>query len=225
MKLRPAFVAELAVNLLLPWVAYRLAEPYWGEVGGLVASAAPPLAWSMVELVRFRRVDALSAVILLGIVLSLLAVAFGGGPRVLLMRESLASGAIGAAFLISLLAKRPLVFYLTRATVARETREGVARLEQLWNENARFVAAMRLLTFIWGLGLCLDSALRTYLAATWPIERFLVVSPIIGYGVFGALMAWTFWYRTRMRRIHGTHGLLGDAHATASANTSTLSVD
>jgi len=223
MKLRPAFVAELAVNLLLPWVAYRLAEPYWGEVGGLIASAAPPLAWSIVELARFRRVDALSAVILLGIVLSLLAVAFGGGPRVLLMRECLASGAIGAAFLISLLAKRPLVFYLTRATVARETREGVARLELLWKENASFAGAMRLLTFIWGFGLCLDSALRTYLAATWPIERFLVVSPIIGYGVFGGLMAWTFWYRTRMRRIHGTHGLLGDA--AAATNTSTLSVD
>ena len=223
MKLRPAFVAELAVNLLLPWVAYRLAEPHWGEVGGLIASAAPPLAWSIVELARFRRVDALSAVILLGIVLSLLAVAFGGGPRVLLMRECLASGAIGAAFLISLLAKRPLVFYLTRATVARETREGVARLEQLWKENASFAAAMRLLTVIWGFGLCLDAALRTYLAATWPIERFLVVSPIIGYGVFGGLMAWTFWYRTRMRRIHGTHGLLGDAAPTTNA--SSLSVD
>ncbi|SDC40323.1 VC0807 family protein [Paraburkholderia lycopersici] len=223
MKLRPAFVAELAVNLLLPWVAYRLAQPHWGEVGGLIASAAPPLAWSAVELVRFRRVDALSAVILLGIVLSLLAMAFGGSTRVLLMRESLAAGAIGIAFLCSLLARRPLVFYLTRATVARETREGVARLEQLWRENARFAAAMRLLTLVWGTGLCLDSALRTWLAATWPIERFLVVSPIIGYGAFGGLMAWTLWYRTRMRRIRGMRGLLGDA-ATA-ANASTLSVD
>jgi len=225
MKLRPAFVAELAVNLLLPWVAYRLAEPHWGEVGGLVASAVPPLAWSIVELVRFRRVDALSSVILLGILLSLLAVAFGGSPRVLLMRECLASGAIGVAFLLSILAKRPLVFYLTRATVARETCEGVARLEQLWNDNASFVAAMRLLTFVWGLGLCLDSALRTYLAATWPVERFLVVSPIIGYSVFGGLMAWTFWYRTRLRRIQGTHGLLGDTAASASPNATTLSVD
>ena len=217
MKLRPAFVAELAVNLLLPWVAYRLAEPHWGEVGGLVASAIPPLLWSIVELVRFRRVDSLSAVILLGIVLSLLAVAFGGSPRVLLMRECLASGAIGVTFLLSLLAKRPLVFYLTRATVARETREGVARLERLWDENPSFVSAMRLLTIVWGGGLCVDSVVRTWLAAIWPVERFLVMSPIIGYGVFGGLMAWTLWYRTRMRRIHGTHGLLGDA--------STLSVD
>lgn len=212
MKLRPAFVAELAVNLLLPWVAYRLAQPHWGEIGGLIASAIPPLAWSIVELVRFRRIDALSAVILLGIVLSLLAMAFGGGTRALLMRESLASGMIGVVFLGSLLAKRPIVFYLTRATVARETREGVARLELLWSENRGFVTAMRLLTLVWGTGLAADAVLRTYLAATWPIERFLVVSPMLGYGVFGVLMAWTFWYRTRMRRsIDGTHGLLGDA--------------
>lgn len=211
MKLRPAFVAELAVNLVLPWIAYRLAQPYWGEVGGLIASAIPPLAWSIVELVRFRRVDALSAVILLGIVLSLAAMAFGGSTRMLLMRESFSSGAIGAAFLFSLLAKRPLVFFLTRATVARETREGVARLELLWTENRNFVAAMRLVTLVWGIGLVADAALRTYLAATWPIERFLLVSPILGYSVFGALLAWTFWYRTRMRRIRGTRGLLGDA--------------
>ncbi|MCG5074036.1 VC0807 family protein [Paraburkholderia tagetis] len=211
MKLRPAFVAELAVNLLLPWVAYRLAQPHWGEFGGLIASAIPPLLWSIVELVRFRHVDALSAVILLGIVLSLAAMAFGGSTRMLLMRESFASGAIGAAFLFSLLAKRPLVFYLARATVARETREGVARLELLWSENRSFVAAMRLLTVVWGAGLVADAVLRTYLAATWPIERVLIVLPMLGYGVFGALLAWTFWYRTRMRRIRGTHGLFGDA--------------
>lgn len=222
MKVRPAFVAELAVNLLLPWVAYRLAQPYWSEVGGLIASAVPPLAWTIVELVRFRRVDALSAVILLGIVLSLIAMAFGGGTRALLMRESFSTGAIGVTFLLSLLARRPIVFYLTRATVARETSEGVARLERLWIENRSFVAAMRLLTFVWGVGLIADASLRTYLAATWPIERFLVVSPILGYCMFGALLAWTFWYRTRMRRIRGTHGLLGDAAASTLGDASAL---
>lgn len=210
MKLRPAFVAELAVNLLLPWVAYRLAHPHYGEVGGLIASAIPPVAWSIVELVRFRRVDALSAIVLLGIALSIGAMAFGGGPRVLLMRECLASGAIGVAFLATLFARRPLVFYLARATVARETPEGVARFEMLWNERREFASAMRMLTAVWGIGLTADAALRAWLAATWPIERFLVVSPILGYSVFGGLLAWTFWYRTRMRRIRGTNGLLGD---------------
>jgi hypothetical protein len=213
MKLRPAFVAELAVNLLLPWVAYTLAHPRYGEVGGLVASAVPPLAWSLVELLRFKRVDAVSAIVLLGIVLSLVAMAFGGGPRVLLMRECFASGAIGVTFLLSLFARRPLVFYLARATVARETPASVARFERLWNERREFASAMRMLTVVWGIGLTVDGALRAWLAATWPIGRFLIVSPILGYSVFGGLLAWTFWYRTRMRRIYGTHGLLGDPAA------------
>jgi hypothetical protein len=118
MKLRPAFAAELAVNLLLPWAAYRLALPHWGEVGGLIASAVPPTVWSIVGLVRFRRLDALSAIVLVGIALSLGAMALGGSARMLLMRESLASGAIGLAFLLSLFARRPLGFYLARASAA-----------------------------------------------------------------------------------------------------------
>lgn len=211
MKLRPAFVAELAVNLLLPWVAYRLAVPHWGEVGGLIASAVPPTAWSVVGLARFRRFDALSAIVLLGIALSLGAMALGGGPRMLLMRESLASGLVGVAFLLSLFTKRPLVFYLARATVARETPEGVARFELLWQERREFASAMRMLTAVWGAGLVGETALRGWMAMTWPIERFLVVSPLLGYGLFSVLMAWTLWYRTRLRRIGGTHGLLGDA--------------
>jgi hypothetical protein len=213
MKLRPALVAELAVNLLLPWAAYRLAMPHWGEVGGLIASAVPPIVWSVVELARFRRVDALSAIVLLGIALSLGVMALGGSPRMLLMRESLVSGLIGIAFLGSLFRKRPLVFYLARATLARETPEGVARFDLLWRERPRFVSAMRMLTAVWGVGLVSETALRGWMAMTWPIERFLIVSPLIGYGIFSALMAWTFWYRTRLRRIGSTSEPLGDAAA------------
>jgi hypothetical protein len=37
------------------------------------------------------------------------------------------------------------------------------------------------------------------MAWTWPIERFLVVSPFIGYGIYGGLLAWTLWYRKKLR--------------------------
>ena len=81
MKLRPGFVLELAVNFLLPWLAYRLALPHLGETGALIASAVPPILWSLVELVRFRRVDALSVMVVSGIVLSVAAMALGGEQR------------------------------------------------------------------------------------------------------------------------------------------------
>jgi len=199
MKLRPGFVLELAVNFLLPWLAYRLALPHLGETGALIASAVPPIVWSLIELVSFRRVDALSVVVVAGIVLSVAAMALGGSPRMLLLRESLVSGAVGVVFLLSLPMRRPLIFYLARATVAREMEGGAARFETLWSERPALVSAMRFMTLVWGVGLTGETALRAWMALTWPIERFLVVSPFIGYGIYGALTLWTLWYRKTMR--------------------------
>ncbi|APA85149.1 hypothetical protein BJG93_06930 [Paraburkholderia sprentiae WSM5005] len=199
MKIRPGFVLELAVNFLLPWLAYRLALPRIGETGALIASAVPPLVWSAIELARFRRVDALSLMVVAGIVLSVAAMALGGSPRMLLLRESLVSGAIGVGFLLSLPMRRPLIFYLARATVAREMEGGAAHFEALWRERPGLPTAMRTMTLVWGVGLSAETALRAWMALTWPIERFLVVSPFIGYGIYAGLALWTLWYRKTMR--------------------------
>ncbi|MGF6444009.1 VC0807 family protein [Paraburkholderia youngii] len=199
MKIRPGFVLEVAVNFLLPWLAYRLALPRVGETGALIASAVPPLIWSAAELARFKRVDALSVMVVAGIVLSVAAMALGGTPRMLLLRESLVSGAVGVVFLLSLPMRRPLIFYLARATVAREMEGGAAHFEALWRERPGLAPAMRTMTLVWGVGLTAETALRAWMALTWPIERFLVVSPFIGYGIYAGLALWTLWYRKTMR--------------------------
>jgi hypothetical protein len=69
----------------------------------------------------------------------------------------------------------------------------------LWSERPALVSAMRFMTLVWGVGLTGETALRAWMALTWPIERFLVVSPFIGYGIYGALTLWTLWYRKTMR--------------------------
>lgn len=206
MKLRPAFLLELVVNFLLPWLAYKLALPHWGEAGGLIASAVPPVLWSVVELARFRRVDALSLIVLIGIALSIGAMALGGSPRMLLLRESLVSGAVGVAFLVSLLMRRPLIFYLARATIAREVEGGAERMNAMWHESPFLAPSMRLMTAVWGVGLTSETALRSWMAMTWPIERFLVVSPVVGYAIYGTLLTWTLWYRKTLRRRSNQNG-------------------
>ena len=35
---------------------------------------------------------------------------------------------------------------------------------------------------------------------TWPVERFLVVSPFVSYGIYGTLLLWTLWYRKSLRQ-------------------------
>ncbi|WP_269500970.1 VC0807 family protein [Burkholderia sp. IMCC1007] len=199
MKPRAGLILELVVNLLLPWVAYRVAHPYFGETGALYASAVPPIIWSIVEFIRSRRVDAVAAIVLFGIALSIIGMAFGGSPRTLLMRESLGSGAIGVVFLLSLFRERPLIFYLARATVAREMDGGAAHFEAVWDAQPRLRQMLRLMTFVWGGFMTAEMLVRWWMVVSWPVERVLVVSPVMGYTVFSCLLLWTFWYRRRMR--------------------------
>ena len=203
---RKALVIELLVNFLLPWLIYRYTQAQYGETHALILSAAPPLLWSGVELARFRRVDALSLMVLIGIVLSLGAMALGGDARMLLMRESLVSGVIGLAFLLSMFCRRPLIFYLARATVAREsgwTHDAAGRFDDLWEQRPALAKSLTLMSLVWGLGLLGETLLRAWLAWTWPVERFLLITPFLSYAIFGALAAWTFLYRQRMRRQAG----------------------
>jgi hypothetical protein len=198
MKVSKSLLVELGVNFLLPWLAYRMVLPHWGMLVALYASAAPPILWSIVEFVRTRRVDALSAFVILGIALSIGMMALGGSPRLLLVRESLISGAIGAAFVVSLVFPRPLIFYLARATVARKSEEGATRFEAAWSERPTLRRSIRLMTFVWGVGLVVENLLRCWMAWRWPIERYLLISPIVGYGIYGGLTIWTVFYRKRL---------------------------
>ncbi|RDU99038.1 VC0807 family protein [Trinickia dinghuensis] len=199
MKIRTGTVLEIVVNLFLPWLVYRLALPHLGSLGALYASAAPPLAWSLLEFAKVRRVDALSVLVLLGIALSILLMAVGGSPRILLVRESLVSGLIGVAFLLSLLRERPLVFYLARATLARQQADGGDRFETVWRERPLLRANLRMMTAAWGAALTAETLLRCWLAWHWPVERSLAVLPIVSYGIYGVLMVWTLWMQKRMK--------------------------
>lgn len=189
---------ELIVNFLLPWLCYRWALPQWGESVGLIVSSLPPVVWSVYELLWFRRVDALSLLVLGGIVLSLLALLLGGSPRVLLMRESLLSGLFGVAFLLSLPLRRPLVFYLARATVARESDEGIRRFDLRWQE-AGFRRGIRQMTLLWGCGLTLETVIRAVMIWQLPVERFLLLSPFVSYGIMACLMGLTWLGRRHLR--------------------------
>ena len=91
-----------------PLLIYRLTQASLGDVGAMMAASAPPIAWSVLQFVHRRKVDALSLLVLAGIALSLLGFLGGGGPRFLQLREHLVAAAIGLIFLGSAAIGRPL---------------------------------------------------------------------------------------------------------------------
>lgn len=190
---RAGIALEILVNLVLPWVCYRLAKPRFGEVHAIMASAVPPIVWSLAEFARLRRIDALSILVLSGIALSLAGFAFGGSPKLLLMRESLITGLIGLVFIASAALGKPLVHLLARASLSRQSEEDRAAFDRE-QEKPGFRRLFTVITVVWGIGLVAETVLRAILVITLPVGRFLIVGPIIGYATIGLLVLWAFLY-------------------------------
>jgi hypothetical protein len=190
---------EGLVNAILPFAIYNYAEAPLGDVKALLVSSAPPILWSLAEFARHRRVDALSMLVIGGILLSLLALLGGGGVKFLQLREKLVTGAIGLVFLGSALIGKPLIYQLARACMRRKS-EGEAQEFEALRANAGFRRTMTLMTVVWGVGLLADVAVAVVLVFALSVREYLIVNPILGYGTMGALSLWTFLYGRRAKR-------------------------
>jgi hypothetical protein len=60
---------------------------------------------------------------------------------------------------------------------------------------------MMLMTLVWGFGFIVETIVACILVFVMPIQVYLVVGPIVGYGSMGLLGLWTFWYGERQKRI------------------------
>ncbi|GAN79921.1 hypothetical protein SAMN02746095_00862 [Acidocella aminolytica 101 = DSM 11237] len=181
-------------------MVYEALDSTLGDTNALIASAVPPLLWSGYELAKTKRLDAVSFLVVASILLTVAATALGGSPKIIQIRDALVTGAVGLLFLASLLLEKPLIFYLARATSARNTEQGAAQFDAMW-QMPEVRRTFRVMTFIWGVGLVLQTALMCLLAWVWSIDRYLLLSPFIGYGIFGLLMLWSVWYGARRKAL------------------------
>ena len=190
---------EILVNVVLPFLIYNYGEKPWGQVPAMLASSAPPIAWSVIEFARRRRVDALSLLVLAGIALSLLAFLGGGGIRFLQLREKLVTFGIGLLFLGSAAIGKPLFAYLMRAGFQRGGAASLAQFETI-SRSPQFHRTVTLLTVVWGAGLVAEAALAGVLVFVLTVRQYLIVAPIMGYVVFSSLGLWTFLFGRGQRR-------------------------
>lgn len=194
---------ELCVNVGLPYLVYVATQARIGQVHALLAASVPPIVWSAIEFARKRRVDAVSLLVVAGILLSLLAFFGGGSARFLQLRENLVTGIIGLAFLVSAGIGRPLIYQLAVAQMSRgsgaEANAEANKLKSL-RDKPQFRRTMMVMTLVWGFGLIFQTLVACVLVFEMSIARYLLVSPIVGYGIIGGLMLWTFWYGNRMKK-------------------------
>jgi hypothetical protein len=83
--------------------------------------------------------------------------------------------------------------------MARNSPEQLAQFEANW-ERPHVLRGLRIMSLVWGVGLVAQGVLLAWMAWTWAISTYLIVSPVIGYGVIGALAFWNWRYARGLRR-------------------------
>jgi hypothetical protein len=174
----------LLIDAVAPYVVYELAQPYTGDLAALALSALPPAIESVWSVIRKRRLDAISALVLAGIGMSLVLIALGGSERVLLLRDSLVTSIVGVVVAISAVFPKPILYYLFRQVQGVEPALG----------------SMRTLSVVLGLGLVVEMGVRTAMVYAMTTSRFLLVSPFVQYGLTGLLVLWAVLYMRRSRQ-------------------------
>lgn len=199
---RRPIVRSLVVNAAMPALLYWYCQRslHLSEVAALSVAAVLPAVDSLWGVARRRRLDVIAMVVLLGIAVSMVGVALGGSPRILLIRESFFSGALGLACFISLLLPRPLMFYFARQSSAGDDPERLARFNAGW-QNPAVRRMHRLITVVWGAAFSAEFLVRIVLVLTLPPAAVLAVGPIVSGAIVALTLVWTFAYvRRRLRR-------------------------
>ncbi|KUN74997.1 VC0807 family protein [Streptomyces griseoruber] len=183
----PPLLLTVLVDLGIPiGLYYGLTAAGVNDVLALTAGAVVPGVATLVRFARTRRVDVLGAFVTTMLVLSVVVSLVGGSARLLLVRDGWLTAVAGLGFLVSLRGRRPLAFGFSRRLLERRTAGG-RDWDELWEEVPRFRRIWRVTTVIWGVGLLVDSGIRTLMAYTLPVH---VVPALNGaqYGVFTLLM-------------------------------------
>ncbi len=171
----------------------------WGEVPALLWAAAVPAASSIAGIVRERTVSPIGAIALFAIALSIVGAQLGGGPKVLLIRESFVTGALGVACLVSLALPRPLMFYFGRYFQTRGDRVAAAAFDARWS-NPLFRRVNRIITLVWGGAFLGEFAVRVIMVFTLPPVAVLAIGPVVLGAITVGTIAWTFRYIAAVRR-------------------------
>ncbi|MFJ7590349.1 VC0807 family protein [Streptomyces sp. NPDC097617] len=193
------WILTIGLNVVAPIITYNvLTEDHnWSAFSALLLSSAWPVLDSVISLAWRRKLDEFAIVTLVFLMITAVVSLVGAhSARALLIKDSGVTGLFGLLCLATLLAPRPLMFYFGRRFATDGTPESTAWWNGLWQYEG-FRTTMNRMTLVWGLAYVAEALVRVFLAYTLSTATMVVVSPIMIYGVLGALGVWTAMYGKR----------------------------
>ncbi|MFC0545689.1 VC0807 family protein [Kutzneria chonburiensis] len=174
----------------------------------LLVSVGVGALWTIGQLLATRKVNAAAVCVVAGLVVGAVLTGISGDARFGVAKDSLYTAVFGLAMLVSLAARRPLMFALIRPFA---TEDGDPAKVAEWNAawvSPLFRRGMRTMTVVWGVGLLVEAVTRIAVVyGGFPVAYAAALSPVLTAVVLAALMSWTAWYGRKAgearRRVEG----------------------
>jgi hypothetical protein len=198
---------SLVLNVAIPLLLYTICKNQYhtSDIVALSVAAIFPICDSIFEVILHRRLDLIAIISLLSAATGIIGVLLGGSPKLLLIRESFFTGALGLACFVSFLLPRPLMFYFGRQMMAGNDAAKIAAFNEQWKiSRVRF--AHRLITLVWGCAFIGEFLVRIILVYTLPPALVLAFAPIVTTAIVVGTILWTFAYVRYVRRRAGVEG-------------------
>ena len=194
-QLLPSLVFDVAMPILAFNVLTRSGvSTLWALIaGGLFPAFNNFRAW-----IRSRRLEPVGIIVMIFLVVGTAASLISGSVFFALIKDSFLTATFGLICLGSLLAERPLMFYMMRQFVAGDDPVRLEWWNSLWQVPI-FRAAQRLVTAVWGIAYLVEALLRIGFAEVLPPAQVVTISPVMAFGVMILLIIWTRRYMRSVR--------------------------
>ena len=182
-----------------PLVLYQVLRSHGAsEVKALVLSGIFPALGVLYGVVRHRRLDAIGALVLIGIAVGTILGLASHNARLVLVEGSVPTGIFGLVCLGSLWTRRPLIYRFALEFIGPDTPKG-RDFESRWQYEG-FRRVFNLMTIVWGVTYLAEAVARVIIVENTSAGTALTISKIMPYAVAGVLVAWMIVYGQHAKR-------------------------
>lgn len=167
-------------------------------VVSLVLSGILPASGVLLTFARNRRLDAVGALVLLGIAVGTALGLLSGSPRLVLLEGSVPTAVFGLFCLGSLASSRPLIYRFAIEFIGADSPRG-REFRSLWQYEG-FRHVFQVMTIVWGVTYLAEAAARVIVVEVTSTGSALAISKIMPYAVAAALVGWMWAYGQRSKR-------------------------
>ncbi len=189
---RRAFALRMIRDIGVPTGAYYVLHGFGAsDLVALGAGTVVSGAILLTDTVRARKFDLFAGVMLGVFGIGLLLTFLSGDARFMIAKDSIGTGLVGSAFLISAAIGKPLTYVAALRGMTASDPAKAAAFEERYRSRPGMRQSFRRLTVLWGAGLLAEAVVRCVLAYQLPIATMVWLSTVLMIATMGGLTGLT----------------------------------